>query len=85
MGRFFIKKIFLVKSFTNDDVYYEVDPELRTCTCPDFLFRKDKYSLDDSRRLCKHLKIVIEYLNKKKSDKVFVKGLENKIEEVFDA
>ncbi len=45
----------MVESFTIPGLYYEVDINLETCTCPDWLNRRARYGLGDPRRICKHL------------------------------
>jgi hypothetical protein len=44
-----------VESNTNRGTYYDVDIQLITCTCPDFITTRNKYETSDPRRLCKHL------------------------------
>lgn len=63
-----IKKIYLIPSSNGEDLY-EVDPESLTCNCPDFVYRRSSKITDDPERLCKHLKLVLEYLNKKEEEK----------------
>lgn len=63
-----IKKVYLVPSSDGKD-FYEVDLEALTCECPDFMYRRSSKMTDDPERLCKHLKLVLEYLNKKEEKK----------------
>lgn len=39
------QKIFQVKSSKDNDKYYKVDAQAKTCTCPDFMFRRLKLQL----------------------------------------
>jgi len=43
-----------VESFTSSGVFYDVDVDAITCTCPDFQSRKYR-SKTNPKRLCKHL------------------------------
>lgn len=38
------------------DEFYEVDLDLVTCTCRDFVYRRSHYDIGYEERLCKHLK-----------------------------
>ncbi len=44
-----------VESITDRGTFYDVDIQLLTCTCSDFITRRNKYETNDPRRLCKHL------------------------------
>lgn len=67
MDKIIIKKIFLILNSKGDD-YYEVDPELKICNCPDFIYRRSSFDFNNPERLCKHLKMVLEYLKKKENE-----------------
>ena len=51
-----------IKSFSNPNINYSVDPAKVTCTCENF-DRRGHYPTDDPRRLCKHLIAVYAGLN----------------------
>jgi len=44
-----------INSFSEPDKSYEVNATLITCTCPNFEEERQKFPLNDPRRLCKHL------------------------------
>lgn len=45
----------IVKSFTNDDVEYNINLSELSCTCKDWTLERFIYAKNDPRRLCKHL------------------------------
>jgi hypothetical protein len=34
---------------------YEINLDKVTCTCPGFVYRKSRFTIDNPERLCKHL------------------------------
>ena len=48
---------YLIKNTFNNNIY-EVDKNFKTCTCPDFVYRKSKLGQE-----CKHIKLVKQYKN----------------------
>ncbi len=47
--------ILRIESFNQDDKYYEIDLRGIFCSCSNFKEDRQQFSLDDPRRLCKHL------------------------------
>lgn len=45
----------LIESFTTSGMEYRVHLQRLTCTCPNFHEDREGFSMDDPRRLCKHL------------------------------
>ncbi len=69
------KHLIKVQSFSHKNIYYEINLKSLTCSCFSFLVNHSMYSINDPRRLCKHLiKIFSEknslpsYLNFYKSE-----------------
>ncbi|HHT9115421.1 MAG TPA: hypothetical protein ACFYEL_03020, partial [Candidatus Wunengus californicus] len=44
-----------IQSSYDINIFYEVNPRVITCTCPDFNETHADYLKDDPRRLCKHI------------------------------
>ena len=66
-----------IQSSYDINIFYEVNPSVRTCTCPDFNETHADYLKDDPRRLCKHLIRVFHEKDNLPDDlKFFKEGIE---------
>lgn len=52
---------------------YEINLDKVTCTCPGFVYRKSRFTIDNPERLCKHLLAVKDQLTYKKSNGAYSK------------
>ena len=66
-----------IQSSYDINIFYEVNPRVITCTCPDFNETHADYLKDDPRRLCKHLIRVFHEKDNLPDDlKFFKEGIE---------
>ena len=55
------KSLFIIESFTTPGRKYDVHLQGLSCTCPNFIEDRAGFSMNDQRRLCKHLvKVLID-------------------------
>ncbi|MBN1156030.1 SWIM zinc finger family protein [Candidatus Woesearchaeota archaeon] len=68
---------YAVESGSKKGIFYNVDIERNTCSCPGFMFR-----MRPAGKVCKHIGAVKEYLEKR--GKVVSRKNEEKLDEVLD-
>ena len=54
-------KVYKASHYSEPDKVYQVNLFNKTCTCPDFSSRANKFSKDDVRAVCKHIVDKLKY------------------------